>query len=777
MSLRGRLVTIILVTLIATFIVLPPAIKSQYFPFLGDFWINLDIRKGLDLAGGSQLDYKIDMRGIAAKDRDSVINGVMNVIEKRVNKLGAKEPNIYRSDVAGEAHVIVELAGISDLDEAKATVGKVVQLEFKEQLATVDPNTKTKVKAEADETLKSLLNGTGSSFAVIGQELALETGKKYETKEQFKSELPTFLQPVLPTLKNGQINTTVLEQNDASYEVKDGQMVPTTAANYVLAQLESTSKELNSNNPAAAEDFLTVAKSVSSSGTEFKNVQEEALPADLKTVITALMPLQISDIVTAGDKLYLVKLLDKKAAVEAADEVHARHILISYQGAERADAKVTRTKEEAQKLAQEVLEKAQQGQDFKTLAGTYTDDPSGKTTGGDLGFFAKGAMVPAFEEAVWNLSNNAFAAVTETPFGFHVIQKLESKATPATPATYSYAQIALPVAEKTQMEALEKRVKEDIKYKYSVISFSTKPDDWKAALGKSGTALTGKYFKRAEVTSDQGMNYAVSIEFNDEGAKLFEEITERLVNKPLAIFVGGELISSPTVREKISAGKAQISGNFSLDQANQLARDLNTGAIAAPIVLAGQQTVGATLGAEALDSSLLAGLIGLILVAIFMLVYYAVPGLLADIALVLYTVVVVAVVKIFGVVMTLAGIAAVIMSIGIAVDANVLIFERLKEEIRKGKNIASAIDLGFERAWSSIRDSNVSSVITAVILFWFGSSIIRGFALMLIIGILVSLFSAIFITRALLQLFLHTKWGKNPAFYGVRASSIQKLTK
>lgn len=241
------------------------------------------------------------------------------------------------------------------------------------------------------------------------------------------------------------------------------------------------------------------------------------------------------------------------------------------------------------------------------------------------------------------------------------------------------------------------------------------------------------------------------MQFNDEGAKLFEDITRRNVGKKVAIYLDGEPISIPTVQDVISGGKAQITGSFTEQEVKTLAQRLNAGALPVPIKLISQETIGASLGEKSLNTSLIAGLIGLAAVILFMIFWYRLPGLVATIALLIYTAVVLAIFKLFSVTLTLAGIAGFILSIGMAVDANILIFARMREELNWGKSLGGAIDEGFKRAWTSIRDSNISSLITCLILFWLGTSIIKGFALTLAIGILVSMFSAITVTRIFLK--------------------------
>ncbi|PIQ75080.1 MAG: protein translocase subunit SecD [Candidatus Portnoybacteria bacterium CG11_big_fil_rev_8_21_14_0_20_40_15] len=266
------------------------------------------------------------------------------------------------------------------------------------------------------------------------------------------------------------------------------------------------------------------------------------------------------------------------------------------------------------------------------------------------------------------------------------------------------------------------------------------------------TGLNGKYLTGAQINYDQTTyRPLVFLQFNDEGAKLFEDITRRNVGKKVAIYLDGEPISIPTVQDVISGGKAQITGSFTEQEVKTLAQRLNAGALPVPIKLISQETIGASLGEKSLNTSLIAGLIGLAAVILFMIFWYRLPGLVATIALLIYTAVVLAIFKLFSVTLTLAGIAGFILSIGMAVDANILIFARMREELNWGKSLGGAIDEGFKRAWTSIRDSNISSLITCLILFWLGTSIIKGFALTLAIGILVSMFSAITVTRIFLK--------------------------
>lgn len=274
------------------------------------------------------------------------------------------------------------------------------------------------------------------------------------------------------------------------------------------------------------------------------------------------------------------------------------------------------------------------------------------------------------------------------------------------------------------------------------------------------TNLTGADLKKSQVTFGGGGRVSgpqVAIEFTEEGAKKFADITKRNIGRPLAIFLDGQPISVPTVQQEILGGSAVITGQFSLDEAKNLSIQLNAGALPVPIKILEQRSVGPTLGSESVQKSMIAGIIGLTITALYMVLYYGFIGLIADLALIVYTLLVLAIFKtglfiLPPITLTLAGIAGFILSIGMAVDANILIFERMKEEIRWGKGRVTALDLGFKRAWSSIWASNVSSLITAAILYFFGTSIVRGFAVTLSIGVMVSMFTAILVTRTFLKL-------------------------
>ncbi len=425
----------------------------------------------------------------------------------------------------------------------------------------------------------------------------------------------------------------------------------------------------------------------------------------------------------------IIKVNDKRLK-----EVHVAHILVCYQGAEGCQNGLT--KEEAYTKIKQLKEKATPA-NFSQLAKENSNDESNKNKGGDLGFFGRDVMAKPFEETAFAQKTGTISFVVETKFGYHLINKIA----------------------------------ENVEYDMSHILVATQSDeditgpqgDWKT------TALGGRNLKRASVEfSPQDNTPQVALEFDDQGSKLFEEITDRNVGKPVAIFLDGYPISTPNVNEKISGGKAVIQGNFTISEARDLTKRLNAGALPVPITLVNQQTVGASLGQQSVSSSLFAGIIGLILVALFMIIYYRFLGLLSVIALLAYGIFSLAIFKLWPVTLTLSGIAGFVLSVGMAVDANILIFERLKEELRNGKSLQTAINEGFARAWPSIRDSNLTTLLVTFVLIQFSTSVIKGFAVTLMLGVLLSMFSAITITRNLLHLFSEAWFEKHHWLIGYK---------
>jgi protein-export membrane protein SecD len=493
-------------------------------------------------------------------------------------------------------------------------------------------------------------------------------------------------------------------------------------------------------------DFGAIAKEYSDDESAENNgdlgwVSKSERP-DLTNLIDSLeVGEHTKDLIPFIDGYRLIKLEDKRFREnpfnnEEEKEIRANHLLICYEGSERCESGLS--KEEARNKISELKEDATKD-NFIDLVKANSTEPGASESGGDLGWFSRGQMVPEFEDAAYNMEVGSISEVVETPFGFHLIYKQDERQIEEYKISFIF---------------IKKMTAEDI------LGMSA---DWK------NTELTGKNLKRATVQFNPNDNSPeVSLEFDSEGAKLFEEITDRNVGKEVAIFLDAYPISAPTVNEKITGGKAVISGGFDIKEAKLLAQRLNAGALPIPIELVEQKTVGASLGKASVEDSLKAGIIGLILVALYMIIFYRLPGLLAVISLGVYGLLILAIFKLWPVTLTLSSLAGFILSIGMAVDANVLIFERLKEELRYGKPLGKAIDEGFKRAWPSIRDGNYSTLITCFILIQFTTSIVRGFALTLGLGILMSIFSAIVVTKNLLKLVAGKRLENNSWLMGVK---------
>ncbi len=768
---KGLISTLVITLLMGT-IALPANLK-QTWPdnAFFNFFKNPKITLGLDLQGGTQLDYRIDLKNVKEKNNDEdpdndvlvkdIVEGVRTTIERRVNGLGVSEPQIYLSNVGDEQHIVVELAGIKDIEEAKKIVGKTIQLEFKEQKETIDKSEKERIEKEANETLNKI-KAKPDSFVSIGESVRT-SDKKVDfrmNKESYLDQLPNHYKEILPNLKAGEFYADVIEGSDG-YVISEGGNLSEKKGLFLVQLIESGKKDRTLKKELSIEE---AAKELNVEVVNEDGLTFDALPTSLQEKFDDIKEKKInaSNVLEIDNTYRSYQLVN---TTKGEEKVKASHILIAYAGATRADDTVTRTKEEAKKEAERLAEEAKANPEkFAELAKEFSDGPSA-SKGGDLGFFGRGQMAKPFEDAAFPELIGEITDVVETEFGYHIIYITDKK---KADTTYDLLFIAVEKTDenKEKLTTLVEKmngyevVESQDSFKYNEIFYDLTPDPWKS------TGLDGSNFKFATVSYNQIGTPQVSIEFDAEGAKMFEEITDRLTNKPLAIFVGGKLISAPNVNQKITGGSAVITGQYTPQEALQLANDLNTGAIDAPILLTGQYTISASLGESALQVSLWAGVIGLIVLAIYMVLYYRLMGLLAVIALLIYSVITLFILKITGIVMTLAGIAGIILSIGMAVDANILIFERTKEELNGGKSYASALSAGFERAWSSIHDSNISSLITCAILWGFGNSIIRGFALMLAIGILVSMFTAVVVTRQLMMTLTGTKLSKNKFLLG-----------
>ncbi len=543
------------------------------------WWNKFDYHLGLDLKGGTHLVYQADTSKIESKDRESSVEGVRDVIERRVNAFGVSEPVVQTNkDEFGNYRIIVELAGVKDVNQAIKMIGETPLLEFKEQ----NPNYTAQAVSLTDEQ----------------------------------------------------------------------------------------QKELETYNAAA------------------------------------------------------------------------------------------------KKKAEEINRRALAGEDFANLAKEFSEDEGSKDKGGDVGWATRSSFVPEYSKAIFDTLKvgQITSKPIKTKFGYHIIKKIDER---KINNEDKKGEVVIDASSTDNNEV----ALDNTEVLSSHILIKTKrPEDLVPPVDEwINTELSGKHLKKAVVTYSQNTgDPEVSLEFSSEGADLFEKITARNIGKPLAIYLDGSPISVPNVNEKITGGKAVITGRFGLKEAKTLVQRLNAGALPVPITLISQQTVGPSLGEQSVNKSLTAGLYGLLAVALFMILIYRLPGVLSVIALIIYILVVLTIFKIIPVTLTLAGIAGFILSIGIAVDANVLIFERFKEEIRNGRGFSTAVEEGFKRAWTSIRDSNVSTLITCGILYWFGTSIIRGFAVTLAIGVIVSMFSAITVTRTFLRTLIVKKINKWSWLFGVK---------
>jgi protein-export membrane protein SecD len=605
------------------------------------FW-DIPFRLGLDLKGGVHLQYKADLSDIAPADQAEAMNGVQDVISRRVNAFGVSEPMIQ---VKNKDELIVDLAGITDVNQAIKLIGETPILEFKEpasgapapaaltadqqkEMDTVNAQAASDAKATLAEALKP-----GADFAAIAN--AYATGAMAG--------------------KGG----------DIGFVAADGPQAP----------------------------IIDVINSLNTK------------PGSV-----------VNQVITASDGDHVVKYVEQR---QSGLEVDASHILICWSGA--TSCTQTRTKAQALALANSLL-KTLTPSNFGTVAKANSDDAGTKDKGGDLGFFTQTAMVKPFADAAFALKNGQISGIVESEFGYHIIYRIADR------PTYEYHLLDIVFPTKSDADYLPA------------------PSPWQ------NTQLSGKDLSKATLQFNSTTGAPeVSLQFDANGQKLFADITSRNVGKPVGIFLDGSAISTPTVQEAITGGQAVISGDFTIDEAKQLVRRLNAGALPVPISLESQQSVGASLGKESLDMSLEAGLIGFLVVALFMLLYYRLPGLIAIFALCLYAAMNLSMYKLVPVTLTLSGIAGFILSVGMAVDANVLIFERMKEELLRGRTLGSAIDEGFKRAWNSIRDSNFTTLISCTILFYTSSSLIKGFALNLALGVLLSMFSAIIVSRTLLR--------------------------
>ena len=480
---------------------------------------------GLDLQGGTHLVYRADVNNVPAGKEESAVEGVRDVIERRVNVFGVSEPEVRKVKTAqGEYRIIADLAGIKDVDKAIEMIGKTPLLEFKESAGTT-----TQVSEEEKKEIEN-----------------------YNQKAEEKAE-----EVLGKALSGGDFDSLEKEYDEG--ENAESRWVDKQSAPEITSQI--------------------------------KNLESGSL---------------FSDLITTPEGLRIVKLEEKRAKTneftgETDREVKASHLLICYKGAEKCQSDLSQ--EEALKKIKNIKKQATPD-NFTELVKKHSTEPGAEKIGGDLGWFSRGDMVKPFSDTVFDSQETGtISYVVETKFGYHLIYKQDER------------------------KAKEYKI-DDILIKTKSKSEYAEPDTkWE------NTELTGKYLDTANLKWSRTGSAQVALQFNDKGAELFEKITERNIDEKVAIFLDGELISAPTVNEKISGGQAVISGDFSVKEAKELVKRLNEGALPVPITLISQKTVGPTLGSVSVENSLRAGIIGLILVALFMLLIYRYTGLLAVISL------------------------------------------------------------------------------------------------------------------------------------------------
>ncbi len=662
--------------------------------FLGKKFSDLKVTLGLDLAGGTELNYKIDLTDAQKQNIDSdpkndininaLAESVRDSLEKRVNPAGIGEIVVKRSQMNGEEYIIIQMPPSSNIDKAKQDAEQDNRLEFFEE----NPNKAEDKKTEIRGILKDLTPDNWDE----------------KVKEITDTDKTVTLDPAGKRFKDDITDQAFAEKLFAANQ------------NTIVPDIVET-----------------------------KTDAQVSMGPDGKLQIVS-MPQDILAIVRVKDRT--MEKRDKTIPAKA----HAHHILIAYKGATKADNTVTYTKEEAQKKAQEILDQLKKDgtENFGDLAKQYSTEPAAKKTGGDLGEFESGKMTPKFNDAVFAVKEPGLLPnLVETEFGYHIVEVLS-------------------------MSPEKKDTVEEPQVDYEMLEW--KKDD----LVWDQTELGGKQLENAMVGYNEIGQPLVNLYFNPEGGDIFTKLTEKLAAEKcgdnpcrIGIKVGGKWVTQPTVREKISGRNAQITGNFTPQTAKDLANSLNLGAIDAPIIPSGQMTITPELGQDQLVKSLKAGIYGFIVTVIFMTIMYRFSGFIASIALGFYIIFFVTILKVwphdFGgpIVLTLPGIAGVVLSIGMAVDGNVLIFERTKEEFLKGKLLKQALDLGFERAWPAIRDSQMTTLLTCMILFSLGSSIMKGFAITLIIGTILSMFTAITVSRTFLRFILIFPSFEKPSFFAI----------
>ncbi len=676
------------------------------------------IYKGLDLAGGTELDYAIDLSEAEAQNADNdptndldineIAESVRDSLEARVNPNGVGEVVVKRSQLDDEQHVLIQLPPTFDVNTVKSSAEQDNRLVFYEEDSAY---------GEAErERIRGLISQAQTDWdAVVAKESESVIVDTVTYEERFVSEV-----------------------RDAGLAEK----LQAAEVGTVLPELIETQNELR---------FET--------------------DDDGNSRIVG----------TPGPVVGLVRLTDRGQAereVTTPAGAEVRHILFAYPGAERAAedvkyADIDTARAEAQKVLNQL--KADGTENFAELAKEYSTEPAAQQSGGDLRnasgeydvITSQSPYAPDFIAGIHGAAGtNAEGLVpdlVETPFGFHIIDVV------------GYTEEVTETKMETQVS-------------YDMLTFRSDELRWKP------TELTGAQLVKASVAPDEIGKPSVVLLLNDEGADLFAEMTGRLAARTcsddygntrdclLDTRVGRQRVTTATVSEQLITREPRITNIPTYDIAKGYADRLNLGAIEAPVKLVGQMTIEPQLGEAQLSQSVRAGMFGILATMIYMILAYGLPGVLAAIALSIYMTFFAGVLKAWGpffgspIVMTLAGVAGLALSIGLAVDGNILIFERIREELRRGRSVKQSIELGFQRALSAITDSNLTTLFVSIILYSFGTSLIKGFAIMLIVGTSLSWITAYFVSRVLLRT-AYALGFDSPSAYGVKGGADSAKTK
>ena len=698
-----------------------------------------DFRLGLDIAGGVRLNYKLDLSKYKenfpdpvqyATEKNFVIQRMLQQIGGRISSLGVSDYSAYPQNLDGDDYIVVEIGGITDLNQAKAIIGKTVELEFK--LRNQDANTASGLaarKALAQDLFAQAqkITGTGGLDGIAGSRESDDIYVNTFTKQTL-DKLPNVYQDnvnMLVTAKTGAVLPQLFNgvyANVAGATADDGSATTTQLSGYTIAKL--VDRQTQKRTTVTADDVVMAAKQLGLAS----HVEVTTTDGGLGLNNFSFQSAQ-SRVVYNGGPVFA----DTKAYKVKAYALGKTSLV----GKSTSDIAGIESGEAADLAALVATVKAGKTPDAKVVADSWmTEDDLKKNIDTFTGVDAAGIYTYNQTDASYVLQITQVKQKNDTLYTETVVDGV-------SPAVYEN------FAKSLETETLY--TIQDIFVEYT--------NTWVTAKDKkTNSVLNGGYFDKAVVDHSQTGEPVVRIDFDKEGGRIFCNITTENKGKQMAIFVGGKLATAPTIDDAICGGSAIINGNFTVATAQDTTNNINAGALPAPMILAFEEVLSPTLGQDALFGAMWAALVGIVLVFIFMTSIYGIKrGLISFTVLVTYMLILMAFVKSVDYALSLSGIAAVILSIGMGVDATVLIFERVREELKAGRNMYTAIEVAYERSWLPIRDGQLSTGLIALVLFMVGTSVLRGFGLMMIVTILLLLTVATPLTRELLHLAFRTK--------------------